>query len=209
MSINFHLIASHLVQFKELQMSNSSCPIAIAIVNKNKLGPLQWLRPSFEGQMNWKTCGVTNVLRVSHCVKKKKNVKKLSKKKKKLSKSCQKVFKKCQKIVKKLSKSCQKVVRNLSKRKKVAKKLSKNCQKVVKKSCQKSCQKVVKKLKKLTKGSAMYHWSFYVSQEAMKRKNQQRWANSSSKAFGISFADRPKAKPIFFFNKIQKYKLNI
>jgi hypothetical protein len=61
----------------------------------------------------------------------------------------------------------------------------------------KSCQKVAKKL---TKGSAMYHWSFYVSREAIKRKNQQRWwggwvgANSSSKAFGISFADRPKAK---------------
>jgi hypothetical protein len=36
MSINFHLIASHLVQFKELQMSNSSCPIAIAIAIVNK-----------------------------------------------------------------------------------------------------------------------------------------------------------------------------
>jgi hypothetical protein len=27
----------------------------------------------------------------------------------------------------------------------------------------------------LTKGSAMYHWSFYVSREAIKRKNQQKW----------------------------------
>jgi hypothetical protein len=37
MSINFHLIARNLVQFKELQMSNSSCPfaLAIAIVTKN------------------------------------------------------------------------------------------------------------------------------------------------------------------------------
>jgi hypothetical protein len=43
MSINFHLIASHLVQFKELQMSNSSCPIdiAIAIGNKKNLLPVQ------------------------------------------------------------------------------------------------------------------------------------------------------------------------
>jgi hypothetical protein len=43
----------------------------------------------------------------------------------------------------------------------------------------------------------MYHWSFYVSREAIKRKNQHGGgggANSSSKAFGISFADRPKAK---------------
>jgi hypothetical protein len=39
MSIKFHLIASHLVEFKELQMSSSSCPlaIAIAIVNKKNL----------------------------------------------------------------------------------------------------------------------------------------------------------------------------
>jgi hypothetical protein len=44
-----------------------------------------------------------------------------------------------------------------------------------------SCQKVAKSCKKLTKGSAMHHWSFYVTR-------------SSSKAFGISFADRPKAK---------------
>jgi hypothetical protein len=47
----------------------------------------------------------------------------------------------------------------------------------------------------------MYHWSFYVSREAIKRKNQQRWwggwgANRSSKAFGISFAERPKAKKV-------------
>jgi hypothetical protein len=35
MSINFYLIASHLVQFKELQMSNSSCLIAIAIAIAN------------------------------------------------------------------------------------------------------------------------------------------------------------------------------
>jgi hypothetical protein len=79
----------------------------------------------------------------------------------------------------------------------VSKKVKKNGKKLApKKKCQKRkqiCQKVVKKL---TKGSAMYHWSFYVSREAIKRKNQQRWwgANSSSKAFGISFADRPKAK---------------
>jgi hypothetical protein len=42
----------------------------------------------------------------------------------------------------------------------------------------KSCQKVVKKLskscKKLTKGSAMYHWSFYVTREAIFKKNQQK-----------------------------------
>jgi hypothetical protein len=72
-------------------------------------------------------------------------------------------------------KKCQKVGQ---KEKKVGKKLSKRCPKVVQK-LSKSCQKVVKKLskssKKLTKGSAMYHWSFYVSREAIKRKNQQRW----------------------------------
>jgi hypothetical protein len=49
----------------------------------------------------------------------------------------------------------------------------KNWQKIGQK--EKSCQKVVKKFEKLTKGSAMYHWSFYVSREDIKRKNQQRW----------------------------------
>jgi hypothetical protein len=63
-----------------------------------------------------------------------------------------------------VSKSKKKIVKKLSKKKK-------SCQK----SCQKKCQKVVKKFKKLTKGSAMYQWSFYVSQEAIKRKNQKRW----------------------------------
>jgi hypothetical protein len=58
-----------------------------------------------------------------------------------------------------LSTSCQKVV----------KKLSKSCQKVVK-----SCQKVVKKLQKVDKGSAMYHWSFYVTREAILKKINKR-----------------------------------
>jgi hypothetical protein len=40
--------------------------------------------------------------------------------------------------------------------------LSKSCQKVAK-----SSQKVAKSCKKLTKGSAMYHWSFYVTRETI------------------------------------------
>jgi hypothetical protein len=32
------------------------------IAGHNKYVPLSCLRPSFEGPMNWKTCGVTNVL---------------------------------------------------------------------------------------------------------------------------------------------------
>jgi hypothetical protein len=81
-----------------------------------------------------------------------------------LSKSCQKVAKKLQKIVKKLSKSCQKVVKKL--------------QKVDKRSCHVSlvilCDTGSHFKKKSTKGAG--------------------GENSSSKAFGISFADRPKAK---------------
>jgi hypothetical protein len=75
----------------------------------------------------------------------------VSKRKKKLSKSWPKRKKSCQKVVKKLSKSSQKVVKKLSK----------------------SSHKVVKKLKKLTKGSARYHWSFYVSREAMLKENKK------------------------------------
>jgi hypothetical protein len=71
------------------------------------------------------------------------------------------------KMKNKLSKNCQKVV----------KKLSKSCQKVVKK-LSKSCHKVVKKMKKLTKGSAWYHWSFYVSREAMLKEKK--------KTFGVT-----------------------
>jgi hypothetical protein len=64
----------------------------------------------------------------------------------------------------KRKKSCQKVVKKLSK------KLSEKLSKKLSKKLLKSCQKVVKKFKKLTKGSAMYHWLFYVSREAIKRK---------------------------------------
>jgi hypothetical protein len=45
------------------------------------------------------------------------------------------------------------------KKKKLSKKLSKSCHKVV---------------KKLTKGSARYHWSFYVSREAMLKEKKKR-----------------------------------
>jgi CTP-dependent riboflavin kinase len=94
---------------------------------------------------------------------------------KKLSKSCQKVVKKLSKSCKKLSKVVKTVV------KKVVKKLSKSGQKVDKKwtkSYQNVCQKVVKKLK---------------IQQIVVGGGEGR-GNSSSKAFGISFADRPKAK---------------
>jgi Zn-dependent M16 (insulinase) family peptidase len=74
--------------------------------------------------------------------------------------------------------------------KKLSKKLSKNCQKIV--------EKLQKMCKKLTKGSAMYHWTFLCHGKLFKRKNQQTLGvvggNSTSKAYGISFADRPKAK---------------
>jgi hypothetical protein len=72
---------------------------------------------------------------------------------------CQKVKKKWSKNWPKRKKNCQKIVK---KEKKVFRKLSKSCQKVVK--------KVVKKLQKVDKGSAMYHWSFYVTREAIKKK---------------------------------------
>jgi flagellar biosynthesis/type III secretory pathway protein FliH len=80
---------------------------------------------------------------------KKKNGQKIGQKEKK-------IVKKLSKKKKKFSESCQKVVKKLSK------KLSKSCQKVV--------QKIVKKLQKVDKGSAMYHWSFYVTREAIKKK---------------------------------------
>jgi uncharacterized UPF0160 family protein len=86
-----------------------------------------------------------------------------------------------QKVVKKFSKSCQKAVKKLQK---VVKKfVKKSCQKDVKKwskSCQKSCLKVVKKLK--IQQTVVWVWGGVE------------WGNSSSKAFGINFADRPKAK---------------
>jgi hypothetical protein len=75
-----------------------------------------------------------------------------------------------------MSKSCPKIVKNFSKS---CKKLSKNYQT----SCQKFCQKVVKKLK--------------IQQTVVGDGVGWGWegrGNSSSKAFGISFADRPKAK---------------
>jgi hypothetical protein len=62
------------------------------------------------------------------------------------------------------------------------------CQKVVK-SCQKGCRKAAKKCQKVVK-------------KVVKKvvNGQQRWwvggGNSSSKAFGINFADRPKAKKV-------------
>jgi uncharacterized membrane-anchored protein YhcB (DUF1043 family) len=82
--------------------------------------------------MNWKTCGVTNVLKCHIVSKSKKKCKKVGRERKK---SWQKVGKKCQKIVK------------IVKKKKVVKKLPKSCQKVVKKLA-KSWQKIVKKLAK-------------------------------------------------------------
>jgi hypothetical protein len=72
-------------------------------------------------------------------------------------------------IVSHCVKKKKKVGKKLAEKKK---KLSKNCQKFVKKVV----KKVVKKLKKLTKGSARYHWSFYVSREAMlKEKKKDFW----------------------------------
>ncbi len=83
---------------------------------------------------------------------------------KKKKKSCRKIGQKEEKVVKR----CKKVV----------KKLSKSCQNKVVKKLSKSCHKVVKKLKKLTKGSARYHWSFYVSREAMlKEKKKDFWCH--------------------------------
>jgi hypothetical protein len=88
-----------------------------------------------------------------------------------LSKSCQKAGKKLAKSCKKLSKNGQKVV----------KMLSKSCQKVAK-SCQKSFPKVVKKLQKVQNSTNSGGvWGVVCG-------------NSSSKAFVISFTDRPKAK---------------
>jgi hypothetical protein len=78
-----------------------------------------------------------------------------------------------QKMVKKLSKSVKKVV------KKVVKKLSKSCEKVVKK-----LQKVVKKLTNIQNST----------NSGGGVGCGVGWGNSSSKAYGISFADRPKAK---------------
>jgi hypothetical protein len=99
--------------------------------------------------MNWKTCGVTNVYSVTLC----------KKERKKLSNSRPKRKKSYRKVVKKLSKNCQIFLKKLSKT------LSK-----------KNCQKVVKKFKKLTKGNAMYHWSFHVSRETMlKEKKKYFW----------------------------------
>jgi gamma-glutamylcysteine synthetase len=123
----------------------------------------------------WKTCGVTNELSWGNSSSKAKN--------------CQKVVKKNgQKVVKKLSKSCQKAVKKLSKS---CKKLSKSCQKVVKKlskKLSKSCQKIDKKLsKKLSK-------SCQKVENSTNSGGGLGWGNSGSKAFGISFADRPKAK---------------
>jgi hypothetical protein len=66
-------------------------------------------------------------------------------------------------LCQKEKKSCQKNEQN---EKKIVKKLSK------------SCHKVVKKMKKLTKGSAWYHWSFYVSREAMLKEKK--------KTFGVT-----------------------
>jgi hypothetical protein len=62
--------------------------------------------------------------------------------------------------------------------------MSKSVKKMVKK-LSKSCQKVVKKLTKSSKFNKQWYsgGGFGVG-----------WGNSSSKAFGISFADRPKAK---------------
>jgi hypothetical protein len=87
-----------------------------------------------------------------------------------------------QQVVKKLSKSCQKVVTKLSKS---CKKLPKSCHKVDKKIV-KSCQKVPMVILCVT-GSHL--------QNSTKVVGGGGWgANSSSKAFSISFADRPKSK---------------
>jgi hypothetical protein len=94
-----------------------------------------------------------------------------------LAKNCQKIWSKSwQKVGKKLAKKCQKVAKSCQKVViKVVKKWSKSCQKVAK-----SCQKVVKKFKIQ---QTVVGWGVW-------------WVggNSSSKAFGISFADSPKAK---------------
>jgi hypothetical protein len=113
-----------------------------------------------------------------------------------VSQMCQSVTL-CQKkrfFFQKLSPSYRKVIKKLSQ--KLSQKLSKSCKKVVKK-LSKSCQKVVKKLQKV--GHFMCHG------KPLKRKNQLRWrgwggvggGNSNSKAFGISYADRPKAKKVY------------
>jgi hypothetical protein len=102
--------------------------------------------------------------------------------------------KSCQKVVKKLSKSCQKkVVKKLSKKlsesfQKVVKKLSKSCKKL-----SKSCQKVVKRSCHVSL-VILCDTGSHLKEKINKRGGGVGGANSSCKAFGISFADRLKAK---------------
>jgi hypothetical protein len=71
------------------------------------------------------------------------------------------------------------------------------------KSCQKNSQKVVKKLskscqavKKLSKSCKKLSKSCQKVQNSTNSVGGVGWRNRSSKVFGISFADRPKAKSI-------------
>jgi hypothetical protein len=72
---------------------------------------------------------------------------------------------------------------------KVVKKLQK-----LPKSCQKSCQKVVRKLSKSSQKLSKSSQKLSKVQNSNSNGGWVGWENSSSKAFGISFADRPKAK---------------